>query len=1044
MSTFLTSVDSPSDLLARAYRELDLDRGLLVRAGDGPPDLRERWDAIGEWVILAQRMGAERVFFVGDDPVIVFVRLDSSVDESALLQTYRRAWSLARPRCLFLATDDELRVYSLAKAPSREEAEGRRELTPIEIVSRSADVATQLAAYHRERIEAGLLFEDPQFRVAGNRADYLLLNDVRRAAELLEERGLPKLMAQALIERSILIRYLEDRGVVTPDYFEEVAGGRPSWQAALSGSSAAQGGFASSYTSALLDYDLAYAVFDRLAADFNGDLFRIDAAERARVDTEHLALLNQLLTGSGFSAQQALFLWAYDFSVVPTSLISSMYEQFYHLSVDDRTGTHYTPPELVEYVLSKVLTDEVLASSPRICDPACGSGVFLVEAFRRLVRHEMVASGGALSSESLRELLLTRVAGIDINEQAIRLAAFSLYLALLNYQSPSDIRQAGPLPSLIGGFPAGRGGVVLAVADAFAPTLDEGLRDAGALPWPRGHFDVLVGNPPWDEPRGGQRTLPDRWQAERGLPVGERSRSQLFLWRSLDLVRSGGIVALLVNATAMHNARSTSKQFRAQWLGVVALDSIVNFTPAREVFFSGGISPFFLLVFQARQPEPGRLVEYRTLRPSLALTHSKSVTFASADRRWVSQESLRRRDYLWKTYAWGSYHDDKLMSRLDAESTVREYLPEGSRPGYGYQFGSDRPSPVLAELRSLRSLESFGPLDPSWFESSPRGVKRQPSEALYTGTRILVSRGVQPSFGPKVRLVNEDFSFRHTIYGIPVQGLSDVQAKSIVATILSKLGRYRIFMTSASWGVWHDSIVPDDILALPIRMPPEQGEIARRVVSAVDGLAASFGGVPDLFRESTYSRDELLHEIDDAIYDLFELSPAERDLVDSFAGLTLDLVNRKARSDALAPLILPNPAWGSVRDLSVRGGGLYPYLETFVRSWNRELAPVDGELRWEVVGGRRQPLIAAVFSVQEAGNIYEPASTPDWDIVLGSLGAAWDSRHTAAVRSEGVLRSTSESSVVVVRRNEARLWTSSTARDDAEATMIQAMRLRSA
>jgi hypothetical protein len=91
----------------------------------------------------------------------------------------------------------------------------------------------------------------------------------------------------------------------------------------------------------LKDKELSYAAFDRLADDFNGDLFVVTDDERCAVTGQHLTLLRQLLTGAGFQGQESLFLWAYDFSVVPTSLISSMYEQFYHSGDQDDSGTHY-------------------------------------------------------------------------------------------------------------------------------------------------------------------------------------------------------------------------------------------------------------------------------------------------------------------------------------------------------------------------------------------------------------------------------------------------------------------------------------------------------------------------------------------------------------------------------------------------------------------------------------------------------------------------------------------------------------------------------
>src|SRR6202030_2498513 len=130
------------------------------------------------------------------------------------------------------------------------------------------------------------------------------------------------------------------------------------------------------------------------------------------------------------SSQEPLFLWAYDFGVVPTSLVSTMYELFYHQEANEpETNTHYTPPELVEFVLADLLRPAVLERAPTICDPACGSGIFLVEAYRRIVRHEAASTGAAPSTERLRALLLERITGCDIDESAIRLAAVSPYAA---------------------------------------------------------------------------------------------------------------------------------------------------------------------------------------------------------------------------------------------------------------------------------------------------------------------------------------------------------------------------------------------------------------------------------------------------------------------------------------------------------------------------------------------------------------------------------------------------------------------------------------
>ena len=244
-----------------------------------------------------------------------------------------------------------------------------------------------------------------------------------------------------------------------------------------------------------------------------------------------------------------------------------MYEQFYRVGTNDDKGTHYTPPELVEYVLERVLTDDILKTNPRICDPACGSGIFLVEAFRRLVRHASSTRGRALGSEELQELLLNRVVGVDLNPEAVRLAAFSLYLAYLNYLDPRDILRAGPLPPLIHRSDTATLERCWSQLTHFSPHVTkQPARAPYAFPGLLEPLMLWWETHPGPRPAGLGFNWGDQWASDRELPVGERSPSQLFLWRSLSFLKPGGVAALLVSATALHNSRPTSVRFRSRWL----------------------------------------------------------------------------------------------------------------------------------------------------------------------------------------------------------------------------------------------------------------------------------------------------------------------------------------------------------------------------------------------------------------------------------------------------------------------------------------------
>lgn len=899
------------------------------------------------------------------------------------------------------------------------------------------------------------------------------------------------------------------------------------------------------YNRVLLDKDFTYALFDQLAADFNGDMFPVDDAEKAAVSAPTLRELRGFLLGDTDPRQPRLFLWAYDFAIVPIALISSIYEEFYHRETRDDKGTHYTPVALTDYVLSQVLTADRLAADPRILDPACGSGIFLVEAFRRIVRYRAQRAGAPLSATALREILRRQIVGIEINGEAARVAAFSLYLALLHYQRPPDILKNLPLPHLI--HVAGQAEDddhyhVVFGANVFAPALDEpypsstgpaqaalfgvvaGADDLAAPPLTLrlNSFDVVIGNPPWFEigqgeqflrgdglpaPAGkiprpfkydaesctlsakgpiksralaaAKRALPpefypllDRlkgladahllasdWAKSNALPVGEGSYSQLFIHRAQSFVNDGGIVGLLVHSSVILNQRGTSKRFREHWLSGSRLQQVTNFTDVRGVFFDRATAPFVFVCFEPGQigANDGPFV-YQSARRTRAAERLRAVVLTKADRRLVQQRDVMARDYLWKTYWWGGHHDAALQSGLDMESSLHDIVAEGEfAPGYGFQRGDDTPSPILQRLRPLRSkgILWHGPLREEWFEAPPSGVKRDPQKKLYGGQRLVVVRGVKAVQGMCVRLEDREFSFRHTIYGVPLPHLAEWQAKLILGTFWSSLGRYRIFMTSGTWGTWFSSTVAWDALSLPVRIPRERDHLVGRIIAAVDKIRDWRPARQDLFGETladTPPPIEVLDALNEAVFDLFALAERERDLVRDFVEYKLELLNNGPDAAALARARSSlGVTEGTRTTLPARRAGEYEmeaYLRAFLDVWNHELEP-DGEFRWRVIRPNGIAMLAVVFSTQMKGMTAAPESfNPDdgakWRELLGRCGAALRQPISQRVYVDGMIRGVNDTDIFIIKRDERRLWTASTAREDAEATLVQAMQSQDA
>lgn len=191
--------------------------------------------------------------------------------------------------------------------------------------------------------------------------------------------------------------------------------------------------------------------------DFYGDMFPHDELEIHIVKEAHLQCLRRLLIGD-VGQQSRLFLWAYKFDVIPVELIRNIHEEFFHsentaqtsrIQVKDNS-THYTPTSLADFVLSHTLTVERLRHEPRVMDSACGSGIFLVECFKRIVRYHIASHPEVhVDQEFLKGIIARQIAGMDVNGDALRIAALSLNLAYLGFLDPSDILEQQKLPVLI-------------------------------------------------------------------------------------------------------------------------------------------------------------------------------------------------------------------------------------------------------------------------------------------------------------------------------------------------------------------------------------------------------------------------------------------------------------------------------------------------------------------------------------------------------------------------------------------------------------------
>ena len=185
-------------------------------------------------------------------------------------------------------------------------------------------------------------------------------------------------------------------------------------------------------------------------------------------------------------------------------------------------GSYFTPVPLVEHLLDLTLEpalDEI--DDPldvRVLDPACGSGLFLALAARRIAERTARQHSDLSPDECYQRVVTECLVGVDVDPLAIELARISLVPGC-----PADLSRA---PHLL-------------LADGLVGD-----------PLPLHGFDVVVGNPPFRNQL--ERLTARSTETNRVLRTRAKGAlgpytdlSAVFLHRSLDWVRDGGRVGLV-------------------------------------------------------------------------------------------------------------------------------------------------------------------------------------------------------------------------------------------------------------------------------------------------------------------------------------------------------------------------------------------------------------------------------------------------------------------------------------------------------------------
>lgn len=763
---------------------------------------------------------------------------------------HRKLWNLGNAPFLIVVLPNQIRVYTGFDYDQKNKNQGLIDTVDSNIT----DIEAKLDYLFADSIDSGKLWQtQAKNLIPEKRVDLHLLKNLKKLGERLEEKGVNLSIAHALIGKYVYIRYLWDRGILSNQWLEENNINLDS----VFSRNATLTGFRK--------------LVEALEKRFNGDIFPLPLKNKKAPEDEIIALVASVFKGDDpISGQLHLDFDIYDFSYIPVETLSSIYEQFLHAQgKGKKVGAVYTPEPLADYLISELNYTKNLQKGMKILDPCCGSGIFLVLAYRRLIEIELANSENKkLSPTQLSQILVDSLYGIERNADACYVTEFSLILTMLNYIEPPDLHKNKDFQ-----FPA------LHNYRIFECDFFDNESEFFKINF---KFDWIVGNPPWIElkPDTKGEELARNWINNNYVsrPATGNRVCEAFSWRVTDLLENDGYTGLIIHAKSLFNHES--EKYRRNFFQQHEIIRITNFSNLAYVLFGNrGEAPAASIIYSKAKSEQEKppIIHYspfiinqisnRPWKPDKK-TSTWIITINENEIQTVSPDDAETGEAIvWKLALWGSYRDKRAIQRLrrlfsinfgelieEKGWSLHQGLPlKDSSIWYSKDRNKVEPAPYLQGQKYLdanlmvRSKLRFSIHDEVLEIITPQKC------FIAKGRKI----GLKISSAPHLVLTpnyfvfsDQDFIITHPKVGLSASSNDADYLRAISVFFSSSISKYYLFFQSSSWGVDRSIISPRDIKNIPVpNLSLEQIRALANLQQELASLEIAYLHETDLARE---------------------------------------------------------------------------------------------------------------------------------------------------------------------------------------------------
>ncbi|MFA7290485.1 MAG: N-6 DNA methylase [Melioribacteraceae bacterium] len=586
------------------------------------------------------------------------------------------------------------------------------------------------------------------------------------------------------------------------------------------------------------------------------------------------------------SGQGTLF--PYQFNNIPIQLISHVYEAFLNDNTKKGKGVYYTPSFVVNFMLSQSLKQKA-EENPylTVFDPAVGSAAFLVESFK-MIRDALARNLGKnkLSYDEKKLILQNQLWGVDVDSDALQISAFSLYLALLEDESAEFIREkiknSHPiLPSLIGS--------TLLHANTIIDSVFEGKK-----------FDFIVSNPPWgsvptDEYKEHivEREAIDNKSGAypEYKVVADYERSQAFLRRIERWQKTDTTIVMIVKNSIFLNDKAIG--FRKEFLSKNKLEMFYELSDYNKILFKkrtftsakvnieiGASEPCAIVIFKPNTDDSDYKINYIAPKLTKLGEHFEIIQYTNNESSFVNKSVFFENDLLWKVLANGNIDDlnliQKIKEKKDLNITIesgRGFEPKKGGELSGQPIWKDWLDIDCFHKYKIDNLKKF-----NWNQNF-----RNKRDFIFETDSIAIARRPlkRDSIRLKATIASKGIVYKDNIVFAKIrkggQYVEDYNKYNLLFN--SSLIGFYLNHVSGQWGKGDEkwaALRTKDIEELPI--------------CDVDKI--------DEFNLSNISDENLFifqYKIDENIYNLYELTDYEKEIINEFYQVKVERASDKLK-----------------------------------------------------------------------------------------------------------------------------------------------------